>query len=282
MKLLVKEYLASLKERKELDAILPDLLSEMGLHVFSRPAIGVRQNGVDLAACGVDGDGNKKVFLFSVKSGDLTRQDWDGELQALRPSLNEILDSYIPNRIPTQYADLPIAICICVGGDIDQNVDSDLRNFIKNNSRDGIEFQEWDGDCIANLVMSAVLSEQLLGKEARSLFRKAVSMLDEPRASYEYFAQMLETMQRSLGNRQKDKITFVRQINLCSWIMYVWAREADNLEAAYQCSELALLWCWKIGAPIFDRKTANARAMSAAATNLMSLHVGIGDENRKA
>ncbi len=30
MKLILKQYLASLKERKELDAVLPDLLSSMG------------------------------------------------------------------------------------------------------------------------------------------------------------------------------------------------------------------------------------------------------------
>lgn len=281
MKLLIKEYLASLKERNELDAILPDLLSEMGLHVFSRPAIGVRQNGVDLAACGMDQDGQRKVFLFSIKSGDLTRRDWDSSVQALRPSLNEIVDSYIPNRVPSQYAKLPIAVCICVGGDIDQNVDSDLRNYIKNNSKDGIEFQEWDGDRLANLLLSAVLSEKLLGKEARSLFRKSVAMLDEPSASYDYFAQMIVKMHGSLGDRQKDRLTFVRQINLCSWIIYVWSREVDNLESAYQCSELALLWCWKIGSPFFKRKTANARAFSAATINLISLHVGIGDEMAK-
>ncbi len=64
MKLLVKEYLSALKERGELDVVLPDLLSEMGLHVFSRPAIGVRQNGVDLAAVGTDGDGTKKFFFL--------------------------------------------------------------------------------------------------------------------------------------------------------------------------------------------------------------------------
>jgi hypothetical protein len=71
MKLIIKEYLASLKEREELDAILPDLLSQMGLNVFSRPTRGTRQSGVDVAAA--INDGIEKVYLFSIKSGDLTR-----------------------------------------------------------------------------------------------------------------------------------------------------------------------------------------------------------------
>ena len=37
MKLMIRQYLASLKERGELDALLPDLLSQMGLEVFLKP-----------------------------------------------------------------------------------------------------------------------------------------------------------------------------------------------------------------------------------------------------
>jgi hypothetical protein len=87
MKLMIREFLASLRERGELDAILPDLLSELGYTIISRPGRGTRQHGVDIAAVGSDNDGQRKVFLFSVKQGDLTRQDWDGTPQALRSSL---------------------------------------------------------------------------------------------------------------------------------------------------------------------------------------------------
>ena len=52
MKLILKEYLANLRERDELDAILPDLLSELGFTVLSTPARGTKQHGVDVAAVG--------------------------------------------------------------------------------------------------------------------------------------------------------------------------------------------------------------------------------------
>jgi hypothetical protein len=45
---------------------LPDLLKELGFHVISRPAIGVTQRGVDVAAVGKDEDGDRKLFLFSA------------------------------------------------------------------------------------------------------------------------------------------------------------------------------------------------------------------------
>ncbi len=278
MKLLVKEYLSALKERGELDAILPDLLSELGLHVFSRPAVGVRQNGVDLAAVGTDEDGTKKVFLLTVKSGNLTRSHWDGSIQAVRPSLNEILDSYVPRRIPKQYVGLPVVICVCVGGDIDQNVDGDLSDYESRFSRPGVEFQRWDGDQIANMLMSAILSERLLPDEARSSFRKAVAMLDEPDAAYEYFAQMIVVLNKNPGHRQKDLVTVARQLNLCTWILYVWSRDANNLEAPYRCSELAVLWCWKITSPYLGKSTGPAKSMAFAMTNLMRLHLTIAHD----
>ena len=61
MKLIIRQYLASLNERDELDAILPDILSEMGLTVYSRPGRGTRQDGVDVAATGCLEDGIEKV-----------------------------------------------------------------------------------------------------------------------------------------------------------------------------------------------------------------------------
>ena len=39
---------------------------------------GTRQYGADVIAVGPDTDGVRKLFLFSIKRGDLTRQEWDG------------------------------------------------------------------------------------------------------------------------------------------------------------------------------------------------------------
>ncbi|MBQ9283401.1 MAG: hypothetical protein IJ207_14580 [Treponema sp.] len=76
MKLAIKQYLSSLKESKELDAILPDLLLAMGITTTSKPQSGNRQYGVDIEATGVDpADKKRKVFLFVLKQGNLGRKD---------------------------------------------------------------------------------------------------------------------------------------------------------------------------------------------------------------
>ena len=97
MKLMIRQYLASLKERGELDALLPDLLSQMGLEVFLKPGVGSRQYGVDVGAFGkLHNESESKIYLFSVKSGNLDRRDWDStNPQDLRPSINEIIDVFI-------------------------------------------------------------------------------------------------------------------------------------------------------------------------------------------
>ncbi|MBR1240276.1 hypothetical protein JQ620_09080 [Bradyrhizobium sp. AUGA SZCCT0274] len=274
MKLLLSDYLGSLKERGELDAILPDLLSEIGFHVISRPAIGVAQRGVDIAAVGKDRDGVRKLFLFSVKAGDLTRSEWDTGIQALRPSLNEILDEYIPQRILPQHKGLKVVICLVVGGVVQQAVQSLVTSFIKKHTTRRISFQEWNGDFIAGLLLNGPLREKLLPQPLQSSFRKAVAMVDQPDVSYEHFARLLSAL-RARVVKDKDRILVTRQINICLWVLFVWARETDNLDAAYRASELALLNAWDLAKPFIGKKGAGTKEMDAALEQLFALHTTV-------
>ncbi len=64
---IVREFFRGLKERHELDSIIPELLTAIGFEVISRPMIGPRQYGADVAAIGIDEDGVRKLFLFVIK-----------------------------------------------------------------------------------------------------------------------------------------------------------------------------------------------------------------------
>ena len=172
MKLIIREYLASLRERNELDALLPDLLSQMGLDVFSKPSIGGRQYGVDIAAIGRLDGGEETVYLFSVKSGDLNRTDWNGgSVQALRPSLDDILDTYIPTHLPVEHKDKPIEICLCFGGIIKETVRQDVTSYENRYTTEKIKFSEWNGEKLANYIEEYLLREELLPEKCRPLLR---------------------------------------------------------------------------------------------------------------
>ncbi len=265
MKLVIKEYLTSLKERGELDALLPDLLSQMGLRVFSKPGRGTRQHGVDIAAVGKVEDEVEKVFLLSVKSGNLGRKDWDsGSAQDLRPSLNEILDVYIPTHLPSEYKGLPIDICICIGGDIEESVRGNISQYEQNNRTETIKIVEWDGDRLATWVENYFLQENLLPEGARPLLRKSLALLDEPQASFAHFSNLVESLTPVESLKDSQVLRTLRQMNICLWILFAWAREADNLESSYLAAELTSLHAWEIAKKYHSKQTKNAAAILRA------------------
>jgi hypothetical protein len=279
MKLLFRSYLASLRERGELDAILPDLLSELGYNVYSRPQRGTAQAGVDIAAVGLDDDGKKKVFLFSVKQGDLTRQSWnDGTAQALRPSLDEILDNYIPHRIPKRYQKLKVVICLVFGGDMQEQVRSTVNGYIRRNSSKKISFDEWNGDKLAGLLLQGILREEIMPKALRSHFQKSVALVDEPDIAYRHFSRLVREL-CALADGDKAKIRTARQLYIATWVLFVWARDVGNVEAPYQASELLLLNLWDLVRPYIGKKGSSAgKAITLVLHYAIQLHLAIASE----
>lgn len=245
MKLIIKEYLSSLRERGELDVLLPDLLSQMGLRVFSRPSRGTRQFGVDIAAVGSLKGDVKKVYLLSVKSGNLGRQDWDTGVQSLRPSLNEIFDVYIPTHLPNEHKGLPIDICICIGGDVEESVRLNISQYETAKSTDVIKIVEWDGDHLAAWIEEYFLQENLLPEGVRPLLRKSLALLDEPQTSFSHFAKLLHRFSEIETPTDKQELIILRQMNVCLWILFSWARDSNNIESSFLAAERALLYSWE-------------------------------------
>lgn len=245
MKLILKQYLASLKERKELDAVLPDLLSSMGMNVFISPTRGVKEYGVDIAAVGqLQDDDEESVYLFSVKSGNLTRETWSGQSnQSLLPSLQEILYGFIPNRIPPQHSEKPIVICLCFGGDINSGIRQEVTGFESFNSRDNLRFEEWNGDKLSEFIQQHLLKEELLPSSSQALLRKSLALLEEPESSGKHFSLLIDEVLSNATDADSVASSITR-INVCLWVLYSWCRDGGNLEAAYLSSERALLLAW--------------------------------------
>lgn len=278
MKLIIKQYLASLREREELDAVLPDLLSQLGMNVFSRPRRGTRQDGVDVAAVGsLDGD-PEAVYLISIKPGDLRRKDWDGDaIQSLRPSLNEILDAYIRNRLPAEHRGKPIKICICVGGDIHEEVRESLEGFKARNTSEHIRFVEWNGDFLAPLVEESFLREDLLPEGARPSLRKALALLDEPDGSYRHFARLIRSILVTDDAKPEHQLRALRQASICLWILFAWARDTGNLEAVFRGAELLLLQAWTLVRGYADKTTKAADAVTVVYGSILATYQQVND-----
>lgn len=247
MKLILKEYLASLKERGDLDkAVLPNLLSELGLTVLNTPMIGTRQNGVDIAAVGkIKGHDNQKyLYLFCIKAGNVSRNDWDGNPQAVRSELNEIKDVYRRSNIAEEHKALPIKICLCCGGELDETVLTNWAGYTAEHSDDNISYEEWNGDRLADHMMKVLLARELLDDDVRRNFQKAVAMVNEPDACYGYSFHCLKALLSGGFDNKKQQLLKLRQAYICVHTIASWAIEADNYESIYTISELGLLLCW--------------------------------------
>lgn len=278
MRLIIREYLGLLRERGELDAILPDLLTEMGFTVFSRPSIGPRQHGVDIAAIGVDTDGKRKVFLFSVKAGNLTRSHWNVGEQALKPSLDEILHVYIRTRLPVEYAKLPIVICLTFGGSIQESVRSDVEGYIDLNKSERVEFRQWDGDFLAKLIDEGPYGDSLLGRGIRGDLRKAAATVEEPDLAFAHFQQLVRRLTDPRPGLASERLSRVRQMMLSLWVMFAWGREAGNVEAPYRASELALLTAWDVLKEEVGGRGKATESAGLLINELVKLHHNIFDE----
>ncbi|WP_371397400.1 hypothetical protein [Fretibacter rubidus] len=279
MKQLMREYIASLGERADLEKLLPDILSEIGMKVISRPGRGTRQYGVDVLATGLDpNDKTKKLtYLITIKSGDIGRSDWDSGPQAVRQSINDIVDVYIPTHLPPGLRNTNKVIVVCCGGHVQEAVRQNLSGLtatIESQHKD-ISFQEWNGDHLADIVMSGVLRESVFSNELRSQLRKAIAFVDEAEVCERHMENLCHALANKDLSKRKNQITALRQINLALFSIFVWARNAENLEGAYRASEVALLYAWDIARTALGVKSKSANTAIAAAVSVANMHLNI-------
>ena len=285
MKLILRQYIEGLKERDQLDVILPTLLSELGFHVLTTPGKGTRQFGVDFAAVGPDerDGGKEKFFMFVIKSGDLTRRSWNGSQQAVRQSINDIIDSYMPNLIPPEFSEHQKVICLCLGGEVKEPALDPWVNFRKREEErnSNLKFREWNGDKLASLLMTGALKQEHLPKEIRkelrAAFQKSVAMVDQPDVSYNFFAEMAHGLRKHDGS-DPSTLTYLRQLYVCVWILYVWGRDSGNLDGPYRASELSLLHSWEVCRRLYDKKGAHSKKCLLVLDQILNLYINISIE----
>lgn len=254
MKLIIREYLSLLKESKELDRLLPDLLLMMGIEPISHPQVGVRQYGVDVAAVGnYNYDNTKTLFLFTIKQGDLGRSDWNVNEQSIRQSLDEIKDVYLQSYIRPEHSQLKKKIVLCTGGNLKQEIDLNWTGYISRNSIDGeLEYEFWGGDKLSILIEEYMLNEQILQPEFRSLFRKVLSLLSDPDYDLSDYYNILNKVLLSSDFGDLTKPTglnkakkALKTIHLVLNIVFFWAKNEQNLKPSIYAAERTILIAWE-------------------------------------
>ena len=253
MKLIIAEYLRSLKERDELDRLLPDLLVEMDYVPVARPQTGNRQHGVDIAARGNNYEtGEDELLLLVVKQGDIGRTEWDGGNQSVRQSINEIFDVYLRSHLKPKDHDRSIRIVVATNGELKQTVQASWSGFVSDNkARACIEF--WRTDTIAELIEIHLLDEHIFLDEDRRDLRRALALSGDS----EYDRQDLYRLfKRTLDLNDKGQLTdkpktgkallkALRIVNLSAQMFAHWTQRDDgDTRQGLFAVERAMLWTW--------------------------------------
>ena len=221
------------------------------------------------------------IFRYYAKyweffRGSLGRKDWNsGSVQDLQPSLDDILTVYIPTHIPSAHKDKPIVICICIGGDVKEEVRLSISQYGKSKKTDRLEIVEWDGDYLSSKIEKHFLQEDLLPKGMRPLLRKSLALLDEPQASFGYFYRLIQSLSSEEYKNESERLTAMRQINICLWILFAWSKDVNNLESSYLSSEICVLHAWELCKENFKKKTKAAKKMQLTFTGILQTYQSI-------
>lgn len=270
MKLVISEYLRTLKERDELDRLLPDLLVEMGYVPIARPQTGNRQFGVDLALRGMNLKTNlEELLLLVVKQGDIGRQEWDGNVQGVRSSINEILDVYLKSCVEPQDTGKPVRIVLATNGELKQTIQASWSGYVTDHeARANIEF--WGTDCLSELVEEHLLNEHVFRDEDRKNLRRALALSGDSEYDRRDFHKLLLraldlTDQGGLADQPKTGkalIKALRIVNFAAHTFAAWAITDGDARQGLKGMERALLWSWH-RIQLADEKDRNAAIADA-------------------
>lgn len=249
--IIVREYLESLKEDRELDYLFPILLESMGFQIVSTPknSKGQSQYGKDIIAIGNNGNGEKCRFYFELKGyadkdiDDTVLSKPDGIIESLRASkLTKYEDASIVG-----FNQLPIMYVLVHNGILKENTRPTFDGFIKSEFQDN-DFDRWDINKLTELFTIHVFNEYLFANDNNlRLFKKVLVLLDAPENDFSDFYSLINVLFTSFSNKNKrERLHFFATLKLASHLVYSFAKGNNNLCPAKECINYLILrfWSW--------------------------------------
>ena len=182
-----------------------------------------------------------------------------------------IINTYIPSHLPSEYANYPIEICICFGGDLKESIRLSVTQYEERYKNGNLSFSQWGGDRLTLLIEKYFLNEKLLPGNFQSMLRKSLALIDEPEASHQHFSKLVYAL--SNVKEVKNKVKALRQLRISLGVLITWCEEADNLESAYLSAELLLLHAWELAKSSLEKKTRDAAAIQDSLQSVVSTYL---------
>ncbi|MCW8174278.1 hypothetical protein [Verminephrobacter aporrectodeae] len=253
MRLVLSHYLESLRERNELDALLPELLVAMGHSVHSRPQIGVAQGGVDVLSSFPARGADKEAFLFIIKFGSVGREDLYTGKQAIEPSVREACTEYVRTRLPQTLRNGKKRLVLLTNGVVKQEAQSGFASLTAEVAeKPGCTLELWGSDQLAPLIEAHLFDESLLLKAGKDQLRRAIATLDDSDASIRRFMQFVDSAMTDTESSQAGKLAARKRrfLKRCAtavvgWSVFAsWAKTESNLKPSVDGGEYLVLRLW--------------------------------------
>lgn len=279
IQLVLSHYLAGLRERDELDALLPNLLKAMGHSVLSRPQIGVSEAGVDVVTTKENENGAVEVFLFVIKFGDIGRDDFYVGKQGVEPSIRQANSDFVRNRLPEQLRLLRKRIVLVTNGVLKKEIQagfSALSDDVADRQVSSLEF--WGTDQLTPLIEQYLFDETLLLSKGKSNLRAALAGLEESDTAIHRFVRFVEfcfevSETESTQSDATRKKKFLKRCAAASmgWaVLLVWGQSENNLKPGVVTGEYLALRMW---AEAVKNGFSSDEAFTVRLETLMSLQV---------
>lgn len=240
MNFLTSEYIALLKEDGELDALLIDILISKGITPISKPQKG-RQYGVDIAAVGKDKDSVEKLFLITVKQGNITRAVWDSNPTSVRQSLNDIRETYINTSLTRSQKKLPKKIIVATNGELEQTVQTSWAQHTETYKATKIEYQFWGIDDITKMVSENLLSERLFNSDMRLLLKKTLAFLELKDYDLNHYNRLVDLILDKPIKTKKPLLKRLKLLQICLGIVFKWAEDNGYIKSAIFAADKTII-----------------------------------------
>ena len=239
MRLILKDYIETLKEEIELETLLENILIMNDFKDIVRPQKGIAQHGVDFSA-----KKNREIYLFVLKQKDIDKNNWNSGNNAVRPTLDEIQDVYIQERIKDP--NCKINIVVCTNGIIKQNVQADWNGYIIRNTKKNIRYSFWGIDELTAMTEQVLLNEYLFDNDLKSDLRKSLYFYEED-VNFVYYKKLLEKLISKIDISDRRKKIYKKYLIVYMLInkMCVAYASEKNVKLSEKMSEKALIVFWK-------------------------------------
>lgn len=247
-RVILQQYLADMRERDELDLLLPELLVAMGHTVLSRPQRGSRQAGVDCLSEIRTADG-RAAYLFIIKQGDVDRKEFFASPNGIEPSVREAKTDHIRTRLPQHFEQARKHIILVSNGRMTEVAAISFASLTKEVSEQPLcDLDFWGDDKLAECIEEHLLNDALILGDGRSHLRKAIATIDGPAIAIGHMAEFFGGIVRRQPDEPAPAVkTFLKRCSaaMVGWVVFTsWCRSEGNLKPAVVTGEHLLLSLW--------------------------------------